>query len=52
MINDLRSSNQKLDYSANLCKAATAHAIDMVSYNYFGHDNKNSTDIEEWRNWV
>lgn len=51
MINDLRGT-KKLDYSANLCKAATAHAIDMVSYGYFGHDNKNSTDVEEWKNWA
>lgn len=52
MINDLRGVGNQLDYSENLCKAATAHAIDMVSYNYFGHDNSNSTDVIEWKNWA
>lgn len=52
MINDIRSANVRFDYSENLCKAATAHAIDMVSYSYFGHDNKNSKDVVEWQNWA
>ena len=52
LINDIRSANIRFDYSESLCKAATAHAIDMVSYNYFGHDNKNSTDVDEWQNWA
>lgn len=51
-VNDLRDSGHKLDYSENLTKAATAHAIDMISYNYFGHDNSVSQDVVEWRDWA
>lgn len=50
-LNDLRDNGHKLNYSESLCKAATAHAIDMISYNYFGHDNSNSKDVVEWQYW-
>lgn len=51
-LNDMRDTGHKLNYSEALSKAATCHAIDMISFNYFGHDNTNSKDIVEWQYWA
>lgn len=51
-VNDLRDNGHKLNYSESLSKAATCHAIDMVSHNYFGHDLSSTSDIVEWQYWA
>lgn len=51
-LNDLRDDGHKLNYSEALCKAAICHSIDMISFNYFGNDNKNTSDVTEWQHWA
>lgn len=49
-VNELRATKgaKPLSFSSNLSKASIAHCINMISYNYYGHDNPGSTDIKEW----